>query len=150
MSKAPFSKPDVNDVVSNSRAFKIRSRLNHWSRRRLSESVGKILFGIVVIALLLLVLQMTACGSAESPLGSASPTSDTTSQTNTSPTAGGPGSTSTSPSPTVPTTDPTTGQTVVPAADPKSYTVTAPYMNKTFFLMVLLVNKLHLILLLPN
>jgi len=127
MSKAPFSKPDVNDVVSSSHVYKIRSSLNHWSSGRLPKSRVKHRFGMVV-ALLLLGLQLTACGNAASPLVSASPTSNSTSQPNTPPTTSEPGSTSASTTTTGPTagstTGPTTGPTVVPTADPSSFTVT--------------------------
>jgi hypothetical protein len=138
MSQAPFSKPDVSDVVSSSYVFKIYSSLNHWSRGMLSESRDKHLFGIVVIALLLLGLQLTACGNAESPLGSTSPTSNSTSQSSTPTTTSSlvPGSTSTTgptKNPTAgPTTGPTTVPTVVPTADPKSFTVTEANITYAF------------------
>ena len=124
MSQAPFSKPDVNDVVSSSHVFKIRSSLNHWSRGRMPKSRGKHLFGIVIIALLLLGLQMTACGNAApSPISSASPASNSTSQPNTPSTSSAPGSTSASTSTAGPTTGPTTGPTEVPTPDPSSFTI---------------------------
>src|SRR6266496_30104 len=128
MSKAPFSKPDVNDVVSSSHVFKIRSSLNHWSRRRLPDVRDKHLFGIVVIALLLLGSLLTACGSAATPNnGSASSTSNTTSPSNTltstSASTSGSGSTSASTSTTGPSTGPTTGPTTGPAPDKTSFTI---------------------------
>jgi len=123
MSKAPFSKPNVNDVVSSSHIYKLRSSLNHWSRVRLSKSRNKHLFEMVV-ALLLLCLQLTACGNAApSTTSSASPNSDTTSQPNTPPTASTPGSTSASTA--GPTTGPTTGPTEeVQTPDPSSFSIT--------------------------
>jgi hypothetical protein len=132
MSQAPFSKPDVNDVVSSSPVCKIHPSLNHWSRRRLFESRGKHLFGIVVFALLLLGLQLTACGNAAtSNNGSASPTSNSTSQPNTPSNTSSPGSTSpststTGPTTTVPTTGPTIGLTFTPTTVPTSTPKTVP------------------------
>src|SRR5438874_269935 len=140
MSKTPFSKPDVNDVANSSHVFKIRSSLNHWPRGGLPKARGKLLFGMVV-ALLMLGLQLTACGNTPpSTTSSASPTSNSTSQPNTPSTTSTPGSTSTAGSATGPTTGPatrpttgpttrpttgpTTGPTEVPTADPSSFTVT--------------------------
>ena len=136
MSRALFSKPDVNNVMSSSHVFKSRLSLNQLSKRRLPESRGKHLFGIVVIALLVLSLQLTACGSAvTSNNGSASQTPDTTSPSNiptpTSTSTGGSGSTSASTSTTGPTNNPTTGSTTGsttgpntgPAPDPTSFSI---------------------------
>lgn len=120
MSQTPFSKPDVNDVVSNSPVFKIRLSLNHWLGGRLPKARGKRLFGLVIIALLLLGLQLTACGSAANPpISSASPTSNSTSQPIIPSTTSAQGSNSAStttagPTTTGPTTGPTTGLTTTP------------------------------------
>jgi hypothetical protein len=110
MSRAPFSKPDVNDVVSSSPVFRIHPSLNHWSRGRLPKARGKRLFGLVVIALLLLGLQLTACGNAATPpIGSASPTSNSTSLPNTPSTTSAAGTTFGSTPTSGPTNGPTSG-----------------------------------------
>jgi hypothetical protein len=126
MSQAPFSKPDVNDVVSNSPVFKIRPSLNHWSGERLPKARGRRLFGLVIIALLLLGLQLTSCGNAANPpISSASPTSNSNSQPNTPSTTNGP-SGSGSNSASTPTAGPTTGPTTGATATPTSGVTTTP------------------------
>ena len=115
MSQAPFSKPDVNEVVNSSPVFKKHLSLIHWSGVSLPNAWSKRHIGLVVITLLVLGLQLTACGNtAPTPISSASPTSNSTSQPNTPSATNGSGSNSASTPTTGATTTPTTGQTSTP------------------------------------
>jgi len=140
MSRTPFSRPDVDDLVSGSHVFKKRFSLNNRLRARLPKARVKHLFGIVVVVLFLFGSQLTACGySTVSPTGSGSPTSNTTSIPNTPGSRSGPGSTSASTStagptthPTViPTTNPTAGPTTRPTAVPTTHPTVIPTTNPT-------------------
>src|SRR5260370_14910828 len=132
MSRTPFSRPDVDDLVSGSHVFKKRFSLNNRLRARLPEARVKHLFGIVTVALFLLGLQLTACGySGVSSTGSVSPTSNTTSIPNTPGSRSGPGSTSASTSTAVPTTHPTAVPTTNPTAGPTTHPTAVPTTNPT-------------------
>ncbi len=83
MSRAPFSRPNADRIVSGSHIFIKCSSLNHWLRGKLPKARVKHLFGVVAVVLFLFGSQLTACGNAAPPRGSASPTSNTTSLPNT-------------------------------------------------------------------
>jgi len=132
MSRIPFSRSDVDDLVSGSHIFKKRFSLNNRLRARLPKSRVKYLFGIVVVVLFLFGSQLTACGySTVSPTGSGSPTSNTTSIPNTPGSRSGPGSTSASTSTAVPTTHPTVIPTTNPTAGPTTHPTAVPTTNPT-------------------
>src|SRR5260370_11853276 len=132
MSRTPFSRPDVDDLVSGSHIFKKRFSLNNRLRARLPKARVKHLFGIVVVVLFLFGSQLTACGySTVSPSGSGSPTSDTSSIPNTPGSRSGPGSTSASTSTAVPTTQPTAIPTTNPTAEPTTHPTAVPTTNPT-------------------
>ncbi len=132
MSKAPFSRPDADDTVGGSHRTKDFS-LNILLIGRQPKTKPWRLFGIVVVAFFLLSLQLTACGNTASPLGSASPTSNSTSQSGTPSTtsSSAPGSTSASTSTAGPTKNPTTGPTTDPTAGPTTNPTTGPTTGPT-------------------
>ncbi len=132
MSRIPFSRPNVDDLVSGSHIFKKRFSLNNRLRARLPKARVKHLFGIVVVVLFLFGSQLTACGySTVSPTGSGSPTSNTTSIPNTPGSRSGPGSTSASTSTAGPTTHPTAVPTTNPTAGPTTHPTAVPTTNPT-------------------
>jgi hypothetical protein len=132
MSRTPFSRPDVDDLVSGSHVFKKRFSLNNRLRARLPKARVKHLFGIVIVVLFLFGSQLTACGySTVSPTGSGSPTSNTTSIPNTPGSRSGPGSTSASTSTAGPTTHPTVIPTTNPTAGPTTHPTAVPTTNPT-------------------
>ncbi len=112
MSQAPFSIPDADNIVGSSHVLKKHVSLNNLLGKRQPKAKVKYLFGIVIVALLLLGSQLTACGNATPSTGSVSPTS-----------TAGPTRGPTSGPTTKPAGGPAQNPKVTPTADPRSFTV---------------------------
>src|SRR5260370_9285390 len=132
MSRTPFYRPDVDDLVIGSHVFKTRFSLNNRLRARLPKARVKHLFGIVVVVLFLFGSQLTACGYSDvSSTGSGYPASNSASMPNTPGSRSGPGSTSASTSTAGPTTHPIAVPTTNPTAGPTTHPTAVPTTNPT-------------------